>query len=100
MFFAAKLEDDEVEDWIRDVMEHAFRGFDFENSHTDVSAVAKELCIFYSMWKQNKHDAMREKMMKLPLVNLADCENHDVGISKLIYILSITGSLQTQDNSS
>ena len=78
-----------------------FREFDVihDDQSDDTYEVAKELCIFYSMWKQNKHDSMREKMMKLPLVNLADCENHDVGISKLIYILTITGLPQTQDNS-
>ena len=37
-----------------------------------------ELCKFYSMWKHNKLDSMREKMMKLPRANLADCESKDV----------------------
>jgi len=72
----SKLEDYEVEEWISTVM---FREFDVihDDQSDDTYEVAKELCIFYSMWKQNKHDSMREKMMKLPRVNLADCENHD-----------------------
>lgn len=66
----ADLEWEEVEEMMISVLNSEFNVAEDDS----VAEIAKEICKFYSLYKRDKHDVLRQKLAKLPRVDLSQCQ--------------------------
>ena len=89
------LEDFEVESMINSVMMNEFNVV--SEDADDALLVAKEICRFYSLWKGNKHEILRNKLRQLPMVDLSECQAaYEQPVSFYFQSLGILNLYQTE----
>ena len=59
-----------------------------------VFQIAKEICLLYRLWSQNKLSELRARMQNLPQVNLADCVSHSDEVNRGVRPMANTTRLK------